>query len=95
VKLRYYVIMTLVLTILLVLIADMSVEMMLGFTTTHYTLYLQNQRIRNIKRLSLDGTIETISGDNGSIDCFDICDDEILFIGLRGLKLQVTLQFKI
>lgn len=41
-----------------------------------------------IKKLSLDGGIEKITSDNGSIDCFDICNEEILFIGLRDIKLQ-------
>ncbi len=41
-----------------------------------------------IKKLSLDGTIEKITSDNGSIDCFDICSEGIVFIGLRGNKLQ-------
>lgn len=41
-----------------------------------------------IKRLSLDGKIEKITPDNGSIDCFDICNEGIIFIGLRGIKLQ-------
>ncbi|WP_326910908.1 alpha/beta hydrolase family protein [Sedimentibacter sp. MB31-C6] len=41
-----------------------------------------------IKKLSLDGEIEKLTTDNGSIDCFDICNEGILFIGLRGTKLQ-------
>lgn len=41
-----------------------------------------------IKKLSLDGRIEKITSDKGSIDCFDICNDGILFIGLRGTRLQ-------
>ena len=41
-----------------------------------------------IKKLSIDGSIEKITDDNGSIDCFDICNEGILFIGLRGIKLQ-------
>lgn len=54
------------------------------------SLYFVSTESKNsyIKKLSLDGTLETITGDNGSIDCFDVCDDEILFIGLRGIKLQ-------
>lgn len=47
-----------------------------------------------IKKLSLDGTMETLTNNNGSIDCFDVCDDEILFIGLRGIKLQELYSFK-
>lgn len=41
-----------------------------------------------IKKLSLDGKIEKITSDNGSIDCFDICNEGIYFIGLRDIKLQ-------
>ena len=41
-----------------------------------------------IKRLSLDGKIEKLTDDNGSIDCFDVCSNSILFIGLRKTKLQ-------
>lgn len=47
-----------------------------------------------IKKLSLDGTVETLTADNGSVDCFDICDDGILFIGLRGIKLQELYSLK-
>ncbi len=41
-----------------------------------------------IKKISLDGKIEKITSDNGSIDCFDICNEGIIFVGLRGNKLQ-------
>ena len=41
-----------------------------------------------IKKLSLDGKIEKLTEDNGSVDCFDICNGNIMFIGLRGTKLQ-------
>lgn len=47
-----------------------------------------------IKKLSLDGTITTLTRNNGTIDCFDIGLDEILFIGLRGQKLQEIYSFK-
>lgn len=47
-----------------------------------------------IKRLSLDGTITSLTGNNGSVDCFDVCGDEILFIGLRGTRLQEIYSFK-
>ncbi|MDF2675781.1 MAG: family peptidase [Bacillota bacterium] len=47
-----------------------------------------------IKKLSLDGTITTLTRNNGTIDCFDIGTDEILFIGLRGQKLQEVYSFK-
>lgn len=41
-----------------------------------------------IKKLSLDGRIEKITGDNGSVDFFDIGSEGIIFIGLRGTRLQ-------
>jgi acylaminoacyl-peptidase len=41
-----------------------------------------------IKKLSSDGCVETLTKDLGSVDCFDVCDDEIVFIGLRNQKLQ-------
>ena len=41
-----------------------------------------------IKKLSLDGSIEKLTEDNGSVDCFDICSQGIIFIGLRGSRLQ-------
>jgi len=47
-----------------------------------------------IKKLSLDGSIEKLTANIGSIDCFDICSEEILFIGLRGSKLQEVYTLK-
>ncbi len=41
-----------------------------------------------IQKLSLDGNIEKLTADNGSVDCFDICNEGIIFIGLRGVRLQ-------
>ncbi len=41
-----------------------------------------------VKKLSTDGTIEKLTADNGTIDCFDLCSDGIIFIGLRGTRLQ-------
>ncbi|NLK65829.1 MAG: S9 family peptidase [Tissierellia bacterium] len=41
-----------------------------------------------IKKLSLDGSIEKLTSDNGSVDCFDISSEGIIFIGLRDIKLQ-------
>lgn len=41
-----------------------------------------------IKKLSPDGKIEKLTADNGSVECFDICSENIMFIGLRGTKLQ-------
>lgn len=47
-----------------------------------------------VKKLSLDGKIEKITGDNGSVDCFDICSEGIIFIGLRGTRLQEIYKYK-
>lgn len=41
-----------------------------------------------IKKLTIDGSIEKITEDNGSIDCFDICNEGVMFVGLRDIKLQ-------
>lgn len=41
-----------------------------------------------IKKLSLDGNIEKLTDDNGSVDCFDVCNEGIIFIGLRDQRLQ-------
>lgn len=41
-----------------------------------------------INVLSLDGKLEIITKDIGSIDCFDLVDNEIYFIGMRKYKLQ-------
>lgn len=41
-----------------------------------------------IKKVSLDGKFETLTEANGTVDCFDICTDEIIFIGLKGNRLQ-------
>ncbi|MDD2494978.1 MAG: S9 family peptidase [Tissierellia bacterium] len=46
-----------------------------------------------IKKLSLDGKVEKLTSDIGSIDCFDVCNDEIVFIGLRGIRLQEIYSF--
>lgn len=53
----------------------------LYFTTTSgYNSYINS--------IDLDGNIITLTAGNGSIDGFDVKDDLIQFIGLRGLKLQ-------
>ncbi len=41
-----------------------------------------------INKLSLNGDLLILSDNIGSIDCFDVNNDEILFIGLRGSRLQ-------
>lgn len=41
-----------------------------------------------LKKLTLDGNIQTISSGVGSVDCLAVSGDEILFIGMRGQQLQ-------
>lgn len=41
-----------------------------------------------ISKLSVDGSIEVLTFDKGSVECFDISNDEIMFIGLRDMHLQ-------
>ncbi|QSX05017.1 S9 family peptidase [Sedimentibacter sp. zth1] len=41
-----------------------------------------------INELSLNGDLKIITEDTGSVDCFDVFDDEILFVGMRNYKLQ-------
>ncbi len=41
-----------------------------------------------LKVLSQDGSIETLCKQGGSVDCIAVSDEETLFIGMRGQKLQ-------
>lgn len=41
-----------------------------------------------INRVDMDGNKERLTIDNGSVDCFDVYQDKIYFIGQRGLELQ-------
>ena len=56
----------------------------------HDCLYFTSTENKSsfIKKLSLDGNIEKLTSDKGSVDCFDICSEGIIFIGLRGSRLQ-------
>jgi len=42
----------------------------------------------HLYRISLDGQLEQISTEEGSVDDFDVMDDTIYFIGMRDLYLQ-------
>lgn len=42
----------------------------------------------NIQRISLDGKIENITNDIGSVDGFDIVNDNIFLVAMRELKIQ-------
>lgn len=59
-------------------------------------LYLVSTHERSsfIKKISIDGEIEILTADNGCVDGFEICDDEILFSGLRGLELPEIYSLK-
>ncbi|MTI94998.1 MAG: S9 family peptidase [Firmicutes bacterium] len=46
-----------------------------------------------INRIDIDGKIERITSATGSVDSYAIHDGEILFIALRGLKLQELYRF--
>ncbi|MDP3386523.1 MAG: S9 family peptidase [Eubacteriales bacterium] len=54
----------------------------------HLYLVSTHERSSFINKISIDGTVERLTADNGSIDGFDISEDEILFTGLRGVDLQ-------
>ena len=41
-----------------------------------------------IYRINADGEIESVVGDEGSVDSFAVCKGEVKFIGLRDQKLQ-------
>ncbi|NLM44434.1 MAG: S9 family peptidase, partial [Clostridiales bacterium] len=60
------------------------------------TIYLVSTHERSsfIKKILPSGEVEILSADNGSIDGFDVCDDEILFTGLRGLNLPEIYSLK-
>ena len=42
----------------------------------------------NLNRIDLNGKIEKLTQDNGSVDGFDIFNDKIVFVGLRNMDLQ-------
>ena len=42
----------------------------------------------HIKFLDLKGNIKTITNKQGAVNCFDVSDDNIYFIGFRDLKLE-------
>ncbi len=41
-----------------------------------------------INRIDIDGNIEKVSFNGGAIDCFDVKNGNILFVGLKNQKLQ-------
>ena len=58
--------------------------------SAHNCLYFISTENKSsfVKKLSLDGNIEKLTADIGSVDCFDICSEGMIFIGLRGGSLQ-------
>jgi acylaminoacyl-peptidase len=47
-----------------------------------------------LKRIGLDGCCETLTKENGSVDYIAVCDEEIIFIGFRGNRLQELYSLK-
>lgn len=41
-----------------------------------------------INRINMDGKIEKVTTAEGSVDSYDVRDGKVLFIGMRGLRLQ-------
>lgn len=60
----------------------------------HLYIVSTHERSSFINKISMDGNIERLTTDNGSIDGFDICEDEILYTGLRGVDLQELYSLK-
>jgi dipeptidyl aminopeptidase/acylaminoacyl peptidase len=48
----------------------------------------------SLRRLRLDGDIDSAFEWNGSIECFDICSDGIYFVGMKGNKLPELYRFR-
>lgn len=48
----------------------------------------------NLFKLSVDGRVMQVTKNEGSVDSFDIYNEEVVFVGLRGLNLQELYRFK-
>ncbi len=46
-----------------------------------------------ISRMEADGTVTPLTADKGSVDCFDMKDGKVLFIGMRDMRLQELYSF--
>lgn len=44
-------------------------------------------------RMEADGSVTPLTADRGSVDCFDIKDGAVLFIGMRDMRLQELYSF--
>ena len=49
---------------------------------------LTTDNCSNIYAISLDGVVEQITSKEGCVDCFDVKNERIAYIGMRDLKLQ-------
>ncbi len=48
----------------------------------------------NLYELTLDGECKALTQQEGSVDCFDIVDETVVFIGMRNMLLQEVYQLK-
>ncbi len=48
----------------------------------------------NIYTLSLDGILSPLTFKEGSVDCFDVQEEQVVFVGMRDLMLQEVYQVK-
>ncbi|MDP9750866.1 MULTISPECIES: alpha/beta hydrolase family protein [Thermoanaerobacter] len=60
-----------------------------------YLYFISTERYNAyLNRINLEGKIEKVIDKDGSVDMFDVCGDDILFIGFRGLKLLELYEYK-
>lgn len=60
-----------------------------------YLYFISTERYNAyLNRINLEGKIEKVIDKDGSVDMFDVCGDNILFIGFRGLKLLELYEYK-
>ena len=61
-----------------------------GYNVVDGVLYFLSTEGSNsyLKKLSADGSIETLTKVNGSVDCIAVSSEEILFVAMRQQKLQ-------
>ena len=61
-----------------------------GFCVQNNALYFLSTEGSNshLKKLSADGSIETLTKVHGSVDCIAVSEKEILFVAMREQKLQ-------
>ncbi|TCO59156.1 alpha/beta hydrolase family protein [Caldanaerobacter subterraneus] len=60
-----------------------------------YLYFIYTERYNAyLNRINLEGKIEKVIDKDGSVDMFDVCGDNIFFIGFRGLKLLELYEYK-